>query len=281
MVLNKASYLLLTLLLLWSVSSRAQDRWENYFEAGMRARQEGNLPKAELLLKASRLKAEIEADAGNPRAPEMMIDSLSGVAVVLREEGKPVEAEHVLREQLDLLKSFHRGEDDLQTSMTLHNLGLVLFDQQKYEDAGKSLAKAVQLRKKYDPEPHRNLAISLLSLGGAYFHQGKIREAEAAALQAREILAKISADKKLPEDLAAIMRSDHNLALIYVEQKKYEAAEQCYKAAISAMERLYGPMSGGLVLYLTNYAKLLNILKRDSEVKAIQERIGSIEKQNE
>lgn len=247
----------------------AQDRWENYFDGGMRALQRGDLGQAELLLKASRLKAELEEEAGNPNARLMIIDSLSGIALVLRQQGRPAEAGQTLREQLQLLKSFHRGDDDSQTSMTLHNLGLVLFDQGKYEGAKDVLKKAVELRGKYDQEPKRNLAISLLSLGAAYSHDGRSQDGAVFTLQAREILSKIPADQKTPEDMAAVMRSDHNLALSYVEQKKYEAAEEHFKLAIQTMESLYGPTSNGLVLYLTNYAKLLKTLKRDSEAQTI------------
>jgi tetratricopeptide (TPR) repeat protein len=260
---------------------RAQDApWENYFGAGMRALNADDLPKAELLFKTARLKAELEQEAGNPKAIDMRLASNNGIAVVLRAEGKSVEAEEVLREQLDLLKSSGRREDDPQLSTTLHNLGLVLFDEQKYEDARRVLEQAVALRRKYDPEPQRNVAVSLLSLGGAYFHEGKIKEAEAAALEARRILAQVPDERKTSDDLAAVMRSDHNLALIYVEQRKYSDAETYYKRAIASMEKLYGQTSPGLVNYLSNYAKLLRILKRDAEAKALEVRIEIIRKQN-
>lgn len=276
----KKILLLLPILFMSAALTPAQDRWENYFQAGMRAFQAGDLAKAELLLKASRLKAELETEAGNPNALGMRLDSNDAIAVVLREEGKSVEAEQVLREQLDLLKSSGLRDDDPHISITFHNLGLVLFDQGKYEDARKVLERAVELRKKYDPEPQRNVAISLLSLGGAYFHQGKLREAEAVALQARSILAEIPDDKKTRSDLAAVMRSDHNLALIYVEKKNYEAAETSYKRAIATMEKLYGPTNPGLVGYLTNYAKLLRILKRDAEAKTLEARVKKIKSQD-
>jgi tetratricopeptide (TPR) repeat protein len=258
----------------------AQDApWENYFNGGMRALQEGDLQRAELLLKASRLKAELEAEAGNPNARLMIIDSLSGIALVLRQQGRPAAAEEILREQLQLLKSFRRGDDDPQTSMTLHNLGLMLFDQEKYAAAKDVLKKAVELRRKYDEVPKRNLAISLLSLGATYSHDGKIQDGEGFTLEAREILSKIPADQKTPEDMAAVMRSDHNLALSYVAQKKYEAAEEYFKRAIQTMETLYGPTSNGLVLYLTNYANLLKTLKRDDEAKALLQRVEKLKEE--
>lgn len=280
MKFHRTSYLALLLLLFWVAPCPAQDApWENYFNGGIRALQEGELQKAELLLKASRLKAELEEQAGNPNASGMIIQSLSGIALVLRQQGRPAEAEQILREQLQLLKSFHRGEDDAQTSMTLHNLGLMLFDQEKYGQAKDTLKKAVELRRKYDEQPKRNLVISLLSLGAVYFQEGKIEDGKIVTLEAREVLAKIPAAQKTPEDMAAAMRSDHNLALAYVEQKKYEAAEESFKRAIQAMESLYGPTSNGLVLYLTNYAKLLKTLKRDSEAETLLQRAEKLKGQ--
>jgi len=119
----------------------------------------------------------------------------------------------------------------------------------------------------------------LLSLGAVYFQEGKIEDGQIVTLEAREVLAKIPADQKTPEDMAAAMRSDHNLALAYVEQKKYEAAEESFKRAIQAMESLYGPTSNGLVLYLTNYAKLLKTLKRDSEAETLLQRVEKLKGQ--
>jgi|GEM_PF-4822200 len=169
--MKKPLYLIIPIVMLCATLTQAQDRWENYYGAGMRALEAGDLAKAELLLKASRLKAELENEAGNPNALGMRLDSNNAIAVVLRAVGKSDEAEQVLREQLDLLKSSGRPDDDPHLSTTFHNLGLVLFDQRKYEDARRVLERAVELRKEYDPEPQRNVAISLLSLGGAYFHE--------------------------------------------------------------------------------------------------------------
>lgn len=278
--------LLCSIVILAALSAPAQDRsredppWENYYGGGMRALNAGDLSKAELLFKTARLKAELEQEAGNPRATDMRLASNEAIAVVLRAEGKSVEAETVLREELDLLKSSNRREDAPELSTAFHNLGLVLFDEQKYADACKALERAVELRRKYDAEPQRNLAVSLLSLGAGYAQEKRIREAEAAVMEARRILAEVPDERKTKEDFAAIMRSDHNLALIYVEQKKYPEAEALYKRAVASMENLYGPTTPALVMYLTNYARLLRIGKRESEAKALEARVEKIQKQN-
>ena len=246
----------------------------------MRALNAGDLAKAELLFKASRLKAELEQEAGHPKALDMRLDSNNAISVVLRARGKSLEAEEVLREQLELLTASKRPESDPHFSMTLHNLGLVLFDQEKYEDARKVLERAVDLRRKHDAEPQRNVAVSLISLGGTYFHQQNIEQAEKVLSEARRILTEVPEDKKTGDDVAAVMRSDHNLALIYVSQKKYAEAEASYKRAIGTMEKLYGPHSRSLIMYLNNYASLLKILKREPEAMDLEARIELIKKQN-
>jgi tetratricopeptide (TPR) repeat protein len=258
-----------------------KDRWENYFGAGMRALNAGDLAQAELLFKASRLKAELEQEAGHPNALEMRLDSNNAISVVLRAQGRSIEAEQVLREQLELLTASKQPEHHPQLSTTLHNLGLVLFDQQKFDDARKVLERAVDLRRKYDPEPQRNVAISLLSLGGTYINQGRVNQAEAVVLEARRILAEIPDDKKTGDDHAAVMRSDYNLALVYAKQEKLAEAETLYKRAIGSMEKLYGANYRGLVMYLSNYANFLKSLKRNSEAKALETRVEMIKKERQ
>lgn len=258
-----------------------QDRWENYMSAGMRALNAGDLAKAELLFKASRLKAELEQEAGHPKALDMRLDSNNAISVVLRAQGRSIEAEQVLREQLELLTASKQPEDHPQLSTTLHNLGLVLFDQKKFDDARKVLEKAVDLRRKYDPEPQRNVAISLLSLGGTFINQGNVNHAETVVLEARRILAEIPDNKKTGDDHAAVMRSDYNLALVYAKQEKFAEAEMLYKRAIGSMEELYGANYRGLVMYLSSYANFLKTVKRHSEAKALEERVEMIKKQRQ
>lgn len=254
----------------------AQDSvWVSYFGSGMKAYEQGNYKEAERFFRAAIDEAKKAADAKHPRAVGMMSDSLSGLAATLGGQKRYADAENVIREQLQLLELATR-EGDPDYSKTLNNLGLMLSEQGKYKEAEEIHRKALILREKYDDPPHRNLAVSLINLGKVYYEQGKTSESEALFNQARGILSKIRPDDVTPDDLENVLACDHNLALVYVEQKKYADAELRYKAVILLTEKVKGVNHPDLILYLENYAKLLRLTNRPKKAAKLDLRIRSI-----
>jgi hypothetical protein len=74
-----------------------------------------------------------------------------------------------------------------------------------------------------------------------------------------------------------ILMCDHNLGLVYTQQKKYDDAELRFKAVIALTEKLKGPNHPDLILYLQSYANLLRVTHRGQEATRLEARIKSIQ----
>lgn len=274
-LLTKLLFLFAALFILSHQSFAQESVWISYFGGGMKAYEQGNYKEAERLFRAAIDEAGKAAQAKNPKAIGMISDSLSGLAAALHGQGRFSDAESVTRKQLQLLE-MTSGEGDPDYSKTLNNLGLLLSEQKKYKEAEETHRKALILREKYDEPPRRNLAVSLLNLGKVYYEQGKISESEALFNQARGVLSKIPSEDITLEDLGHLLGIDHNLALVYVEQKKYAEAELRYKGVILTTEKLKGERHPDLILYLENYAKLLRLTNRPAQAAKLDARIRLI-----
>lgn len=267
---------LILLFLVVSISTTAQDSiWVTYMSGGMRALERGNYGDAEKLFRAAIREAAKAKDSGNKKAVGMMLDSLEGLGGALRGQKRYADAERVVRESLQLLE-MATTDSDPKYSLTLNNLGLLLTEEKKFKEAEETHRKALTLREKYDGPPRRNFAVSLLNLGVLLYEQGDVVESEPFFNQARGILSKIPIAELTQSDFDNILMCDHNLGLIYTEQKKYDDAELRFKAAIAFTEKLKGENHPDLILYLQSYANLLRLINRAPLAARVEARIKRI-----
>ena len=271
------SYVVALVLLISLTAFAAQESiWVTYMSGGMQAMERGNYADAEKLFRAAVTEAAKAGDSGNKNAPGMMLDSLEGLGGALRSQNKFADAERVVRESLQLL-DMTTTDSDPKYSLTLNNLGLLLTQQNKFNEAEVIQRKALALREKYDEAPRRNVAVSLLNLGVLFYEQGKITESEPFFNQARGILSKIPVSDLTSSDLEDILMCDHNLGLVYTQQKKYDDGELRFKAVIALTEKLKGPNHPDLILYLQSYANLLRVTHRGQQATRLEARIKSIQ----
>ena len=267
----KAAFAIAVIFAAFSYSLAQDSIWVSYFGRGAQALEQGNYVEAERMFRAAIDEAGKAAKSKNPNAIGMMSDSLSGLSAALRGQGRYADSESVIRKQLQLLEMTY-GEHNPDYAKTLNNLGLLLSEQKKYKEAEEIHRRALSLREKYDEPPRRNVAVSLLNLGKIYYEQGKNSEAEALFNQARNIFINIPREEIISEDIDSLLMCEHNLALVYVEQKKYDEAEFRYKAVIALTEKFKGEMHPDLLLTLENYAKLLRLTNRPEQAVKLENR---------
>lgn len=252
--------------------------WASYVQGGFDAYNKGDYGKSEQLFRAALREAE-KLNSGDKTSVDRRILSLNGLSVVLEKEGKYAEAEKSSWTLIELMES-SRTEDDPEFAIALNNLGLILSNQKKFEEAEKVHLRALALREKYEGRTSPNVAVSLLNLGKLFFDQDKYTEAEALFNRAQQLITAIPYDEINSEQLSVLMICFNNLTLVYMKQKRYAEAESRYKLMITLTERLKGVRHPNLIGYLEDYAKLLRLMKRDTEAVKLEYRARIIARSN-
>ena len=140
----------------------------------------------------------------------------------------------------------------------MSQLGVVLLQREKFEEAEALLRKALTLQQKLKGEGHPETLDTLYHLAGLLKTTGRLDEAE--GLCRKEL--RISEEKfgpLNPETLASVS----NLARLLEKQGNFEEAEQLYRRALTGSRQALGPAqpytlrsAGDLVIYLEKRGRL-------------------------
>lgn len=192
------------------------------------AKARGELVGAEQLLGRA---ADILAALPAPDDP-LVFRNARALGVILAEQGKYAEAEQPFRRDL---------EHQQRTQLTPHpeiasahlNLGVVLKDQAKFDEAAVHLRAAVDQRRALFGK-HKSLGAALAQLGALYKATGAFADAQAALFESLEI-----ARATLPAEHPDLRQRMTSLGDLYLFQRKYDQAEELLREALAA-ERAYG-----------------------------------------
>jgi tetratricopeptide (TPR) repeat protein len=124
---------------------------------------------------------------------------------------------------LVLLKmgQFHKAEEvykilleqttnESDKALIYHRIGLTKYDQGEYKEAAKFYEKSIEIRRKFIPSDHFNLAASILCLGNVYQNLGEYPKALSFHQEAVQIYQKI-----FPPNHPDLARSYHNIGNVY------------------------------------------------------------------
>lgn len=248
--------------------------------AGIRAYEVGHYAEAEQAFRAALVQAEkLNKGKEDKASSDRLLLSLNFLGGTLQQLGKYAEAEQVTRRAVTLIESV-RQENDPEIAVNLNNLGLILAEQGKYEEAEDIHRRVLQWRERFLGAKHPDVAVSLINLGKVQYEQEEWVHAKESFDRAFIILTDIPEKQRTEEQYENLVMCANNLALIYVEEKKYDQAEKFYLKAIEILTALKGPQHPDLVGYLKNYAKLLRTMNRLAEADKVDARIEEIEGQN-
>ncbi len=108
----------------------------------------------------------------------------------------------------------------------------------RYDDAIPLLESVLAYRRQALGGEHRDTLVTLVSLGDAYRHIGRLAEAEEACGQALEIMKR--SELRGDTDVAALL---NNMAVMYAEQGEFDGAQRMLEQAIEALEFSVGAES--------------------------------------
>lgn len=160
-------------------------------------------------------------------------ESLSALATVEAMLGQIDQAEAHYRQSIAILERNESAED---LAAGLHNLGWLLGNQSRFEEAENLLLRALNIREDQLGVDHYDTAESAALLAIFYTLSGRYAEAETYHQQALETRLKV-----LEPDHPEIAESLLSLGTLYRIQGRYDDAEVEYLRALDLFETSLGP----------------------------------------
>ena len=185
--------------------------------------------------------------------------TLNRMAFFYRGMKKPEKAEEFFNRALEFLEIFQEQKPDkrvitIYKAGTLNNLGILLSEMGKIEEAEDRYGKALKLQDKvYGPE-HPQVAQTLNNLALLYFQTSRYEKALILNTRSLEIMEKLG--KTEHPGFATTL---NNLAGIYVHKGRHEKALELYKRALEIRERILSPDHPDVAKTLNNLGELYRI----------------------
>ncbi|WP_257454241.1 serine/threonine-protein kinase [Archangium lipolyticum] len=159
------------------------------------------------------------------------------------------------------------ADDDRTRADSLNQLGNVLQQIGRYEEARARYEHSLALRLKVLGPEHLLVAVSLNNLGTVLGEMGKYEEARASYERALAIREKI-----LGPDNPLVANSYSNLGTAFDAMMKYEEARVLYERALAIREKVLGPEHPDVATPLNNLAIALDAMGRYEKARALHER---------
>ncbi|GHP05192.1 hypothetical protein PPROV_000394400 [Pycnococcus provasolii] len=176
---------------------------------------------------------------------------LTGVALLLWQQGKYADAEPLLCEALDGRRR-ELGDAHPDTLASINNLAPVLYLKGKYADAEALYREALDGRRRELGDAHPSTLMTINNLALVLKKQGKYTDAEPLSREALDGSRRELGDKH-PSTLMTIS----NLAVLLHEQGKYDDAEPLYREALDGRRRELGDAHPRTLDSINNLALLL------------------------
>ena len=238
--------------------------------------------------------------------PELQAEMLTAMGRTYRRLGLFDKARQLLEQALANGRTAF-GEEHVQVAQTLDYLGVVLADTGDYAAAGRTLERALAIRRKLLGQ-HGDVAITLVELGRIYQDQGLNQRAEPLQREALDIRRNVLGDEHREtavslSDLASVLRlngdlqaaepllrqslelniktrgadhpntavSMHDLALIALTRGDYPAAEAGLRQALVLQRKALGDRHPVVAATLNSIARVLREQRRFDEAAAAEQ----------
>jgi serine/threonine protein kinase len=255
----------------------------------IRAADPANSGGKDLTVRELLVRAADELEKESTASPEVrgMLGRIIGVT--LRSLGDLPRAERTLRRSIVLLKmsdsnAVGRGK---YMAETLANLGDILREQDKLDEAAEVLAEAIEVQRQFirdawaargTPLPHDEviveptIAVALNNLSLVHQTRGDLGAAEATAREAWQMEQKLVAAGYHRKDKAATALV--NMASAQLLQGRSQEAEASFREAVATHEAISGPDAPITQTVRNNYASALRSNGKYAESAAIMRVVG-------
>ncbi len=190
-------------------------------------------------------------------------------AVSAHRSGNYARAEDQLQAALRLAQAF--GPDDPRLAETLKGLGLVYFEQNRFEAAAPPLERALEIDGRALGAAHPRFGASLNALALVETRLGAYARAEPRYRQALAIFRQALGPDHL--NVAQVLES---LGGLYLAQARYGEAEAHYRESLAAFEKALGPKHSDVARLLESTAGALRLQDRGAEAEELEARARGI-----
>jgi tetratricopeptide (TPR) repeat protein len=182
------------------------------------------------------------------RISTQLLKTVSGLAAVLMEQGRYLEAEPLWREAIAVSEEAF-GPDHVDLATPLNNLAVCYKYLARFLDAGPLYQRALRITERALGPDHPDVATVYHNLGGLEHAAGNWLRGEPFARKAVRIRTRALGPRH--PDVAADLTA---LAALLDRQKKYREAERLYRRALAIVERTLGPDDHAVAVNLNNLA---------------------------
>jgi tetratricopeptide (TPR) repeat protein len=245
--------------------------------------------------------------------PELLFPINNNLAHAYIEKGKFPEAEKLLHEAKDLgeqnyeesihelaliyngLSSFYHIQNDYdkaidylskalsinqerygnnhpETLINLNNLAQILGETGELDTALKLHKQILKARKEFYEKDHFDIAITYFNLAGCYKRKGELDKALRRFQRALDIFTEEYGENNHPK----IAECLNSIGMIYEEQRKFGAAEECLKKSIEIYERFLGEESPDVAHVLIGLALFYDTTNKPEKALQTLERAINI-----
>jgi tetratricopeptide (TPR) repeat protein len=157
--------------------------------------------------------------------------------------------------------------DNVSMSDSMHNLGILYYDQGKLAEAEKMYQRALQGYEKALGAEHTSTLLAVNDLGAIYYVQGKLAEAEKMHQRALQ-----GYEKALGAEHTSTLHAVHNLGLLYKTQGKLAEAEKMYRQVLQGYEKALGADHPSTLLTVNNLGSLYRDQGKLAEAEKMYQR---------
>lgn len=180
-------------------------------------------------------------------------------SILLRKQGTFMEALPMGNEARDAARKLY-GEEHAVTASCEHNLGAMLFDVGRYEEALKQFQAGLLIRRKVLPADHPHIAISQDGVGVALAALGRMTEAQEQYRPALELRRRV-----LGEDHPETAYSWNNLGQSQSFLADFPAAMESFQKSLKIRRAVFGEEHPDTAKAHNNYAYQLFAMGRSLE----------------
>jgi tetratricopeptide (TPR) repeat protein len=211
-----------------------------------------------------------------PGTPQTILDvvfAMSELGKTQRNLGDLPGAQIVLQQAVALAEPPPVGPDHPRLALALKDLGRVLRQRGRYDEADATLQRALTMQEQLLGPEHADVSLTLTQMGHSCIAQGNYRRAKGLLKRAVAIGELHVVPDEYPNELCFALNS---LCTVYIHLKDHELAQDIAERQLALAEQFKGPHHPNVAVALINVAVSLQDQRKLCEAQSMYERALAI-----